>query len=193
MSTKPELKFRVGKKVSLRLLEEDDVPLLAKWINDEEVTQYVSSCLPHTIAEEIEWLSKLSSKKPNDFVFGLETAEGLLIGTMGLHRINYVDRTAGTGAMIGEKEYWGKGYGSEAKMLLLKYAFDTLNLRKICASVIAFNERSLAYQIKCGYKIEGRRKDQMFRNGQYFDEILVAVFREDWLPIWERYQKTGKV
>ncbi len=61
---------------------------------------------------------------------------------MGIHRINWKDRTATTGAVIGEKAYWDKGYGSEAKMLVLDYAFNMLNLRKICSQVLAFNKRS---------------------------------------------------
>jgi RimJ/RimL family protein N-acetyltransferase len=94
--------------------------------------------------------------------------------------------------MIGEKEYWGKGYGTEAKMLLLHYAFDTLNLRKICSSVISFNERSHKYSLKCGYKEEGRRKAQLFRDGKYWDEIQLAVFRKDWLLLWKKFQAEQK-
>jgi RimJ/RimL family protein N-acetyltransferase len=59
--------------------------------------------------------------------------------------------------------------------------------------VYAFNKRSLRYNLKCGYKVEGVRKKQIFRNGKYHDEILIAVFKEDWLPIWERYQNSIKI
>lgn len=192
METKPELIFRKGKRVSLRIFTEDDAPTLAKWMNDPEVNIYTNQHLPRTTEFEVGWVKKLEDR-PNDFIFGLEINDGTLIGMMGLHDINRIHGTATTGAIMGEKEYWGKGYGSEAKMLLLKYAFDTLNIRKICATVFSFNERSLRYQEKCGYKIEGSRKDQFFKNGQYGDEVLMAVYREDWLPVWENYQKTGRV
>jgi RimJ/RimL family protein N-acetyltransferase len=192
MKSKPELTFRVGNRVRLRLPHEDDLQLLTTWMNDPEVTQYILHYIPQTMDSEREWLKKLHPT-PNDFVFGIETEDETLIGLMGLHHVHYIHGTANTGAFIGDKTYWGKGYGSEAKMLLLKYAFDTLGLRKICASVIAFNGRSQRYQEKCGYKVEGVRKAQLFKNGQYWDEVLFACFREDWLPVWEHYQETGEI
>ncbi len=193
MKNKPELTFREGTRVRLRIITEDDAPTLATWMNDPETTQYITRFLPVTIAAQREWIEKLYKTNDN-FVFGLETTEGdTLIGTMGIHSVKYQHGTATTGAVIGNKEYLGKGYGSEAKMLLLKYAFDTLGLRKIGAVVYSFNERSLAYQKKCGYKVEGVLKNQHFINGQFCDEVLLAVYREDWLPIWEQYLKTGRV
>ncbi len=83
----------------------------------------------------------------------------------------------------------GQGYGTEAKMLLLDYAFNTLNLRKVCSTVLAFNGRSQRYNEKCGYVVEGVQKAQVFRDGSYHDLILMAVFRDDWLPVWREYQK----
>lgn len=193
MKNRPELTFRESKRVRLRIITEDDAPTLATWMNDPETTQYITRYLPMTTAAQREWIAKLY-KSNEDFVFGIESTEDdTLIGTMGIHGVRYQHGTATTGAVIGNKAYLGKGYGSEAKMLLLKYAFDTLGLRKICATVYAFNERSLAYQKKCGYQIEGVRKNQHFINGQYWDEVLLAVYREDWLPIWEQYLETGRV
>ena len=192
MKDRPELIFRVGKRVNLRLIHEDDVQVITGWMNDEEVTRHVSHYLPASVKSETEWIQKLEDRT-KEIIFGIETSDGQLIGLMGVHNINWRDRTASTGALIGEKEYWGKGYGSEAKMLKLKYAFDVLNLRKICSTCIAFNERALRYQQKCGYQVEGRRKNQHFADGKYWDEILLAVYREGWFPIWERYLKTGKV
>jgi RimJ/RimL family protein N-acetyltransferase len=111
---------------------------------------------------------------------------------MGIHRINWIHRYATTGAFIGEKEYWGKGYGTDAKMHLLEYAFHTLNLHKMCSSVYAFNERSVKYSLRCGYKIEGTRKQHVFRNGQYWDLIELGLLYEDWKPIWEQFNQEEK-
>jgi RimJ/RimL family protein N-acetyltransferase len=189
--TGPKLVFLKGKKVILRPLRKaTDFELCLRWINDPEINQYLVVYMPVTEKKEEEWFENLASN-PNEIVLGIETPEGRLIGTMGLHNINGKNRTAFTGALIGEKECWGKGYGTDAKMTLLHYAFNTLNLRKINSSVYAFNQRSLKYNLKCGYKIEGVRKKQIFRNGKYHDEILIAVFKDDWLPLWKKYQKTG--
>jgi RimJ/RimL family protein N-acetyltransferase len=114
---------------------------------------------------------------------------GKPIGTMGIHSINWKDRTATTGALIGEKEYWGKGYGTDAKMTLLDYAFNTLNLRKIMSRVYAFNGRSLAYSLHCGYRVEGRLLRQRYAYGRYWDEIILGLFKSQWLPYWEAYNE----
>ncbi len=186
-----KLVFLKGKKTILRPLRKaTDFELCLRWINDPEVNQYLLIHFPLTEKKEEEWFDKVAND-PNEVVLGIETLDGRLIGTMGLHRINSKDRTAMTGALIGEKEYWGKGFGTDAKMTLLDYAFNTLNLRKINSSVYAFNKRSLKYNLKCGYKIEGVRKKQIFRNGKYNDEILIAVFKENWLPVWKKYQRSA--
>lgn len=186
----PKLVFLKGKKTILRPLRKaTDLELCLRWINDPEVNQYLLIHFPLTEKKEEEWFDKVANN-PNEIVLGIETLDGKLIGTMGLHNINVKDRTAVSGTLIGEKEYWSKGFGTDAKMILLDYAFNTLNLRKINSSVYAFNKRSLKYNLKCGYKIEGVRKKQIFRNGKYHDEILIAVFKESWLPLWKKYCKT---
>ncbi len=146
---------------------------------------------PITPTGEAEWFDKI--EKSDEVHLAIETGDGVLIGTMGLHDVSWKDRVATTGALIGEKAYWGQGYGTDAKMTLLDYAFNTLNLRKICSSVLEFNERSLRYNLHCGYRVEGRRKQQHFHNGRYWDEILLGLFQEDWQPVWERYRETGSV
>jgi RimJ/RimL family protein N-acetyltransferase len=186
--------FLRGKRVYLRPPTKDDIPLLLRWMNDDDVRQYVASFLPIVEADEVEWLERLHRDKETHIVFVIVDAKhGKPIGTMGIHGISWKDRRATTGAIIGEKKYRGRGYGSEAKMLLLNYAFNSLNLRKICSHTFGFNERSMAYSKKCGYHVEGVLKDHHFKNGAYCDDINLAVFKEDWLPIWKRFQKTGKV
>lgn len=187
-TTTPGTVFLRGKKTILRPLEKKDVPLFTRWINDPDVSHYLNTCLPMTEREEEEWLENLAKKKQTDIVLGLEV-DGKLIGLMGIHGISWRDRCATTGAMIGEKEYWNKGHGTDAKMVLLNYAFNTLGLRRIASSVVAYNKRSLNYSLHCGYKIEGTRKKRFFRNGRYHDEIILAVFKKDWLPYWKKYKQ----
>ena len=178
--------FLRGKKVILRPPDKKDIPLLAKWINDPEIRCFINNFLPTTEGAERVWLEGLDKKPPTDIVLIIEVA-GKAIGSMGLHRINMKDRVATTGAIIGEKEYWGKGYGTDAKMILLDYAFNTLNLRKVMSSVKAFNRRSLSYSLHCGYCVEGRLRRQHFVDGKYYDEIMLGVFRHEWLPYWQKY------
>ncbi|MEN9912740.1 MAG: hypothetical protein RLY66_148 [Candidatus Parcubacteria bacterium] len=188
--TKPSdtVVFLKGKRVTLRPVSEKDAPMFTRWVNDPEVRRYLKRTLPITEGAEIEWIQKLSKKQDNDVVLVIEV-KGVPIGIMGIHGINWHNRTATTGALIGEKACWGKGYGTDAKMAVLDYAFNTLGLRKIISRVIAFNERSLAYSLHCGYLVEGRLKGQHFKEGKYHDEIVLGIFKEQWLPKYEAYQK----
>lgn len=183
--------FIEGKKVNLRPLPKEDVPTITRWINNPEVRGFVSAAFPQTEKQEEDWVGKLGSDDKN-IVLGIETKDGRFIGTMGIHRINWVHRTCMTGAIIGEKDYWGKGYGTDAKMHLLDYIFNVLNLHKVCSSVIAFNKRSLRYSLHCGYKVEGRKREHIFKSGKYWTLIELGLFKKEWLPIWKKYQKTGK-
>lgn len=122
---KPKLVFLKGKKVNLRPLRKStDFEPCLRWINDPEVNQYLAMYLPVSEKKEEEWFDALS-KNSNEVVLGIKTLDGKLIGVMGLHNIDSKDRTALTGALIGEREYWNKGYGTDAKMILLNYAFNT--------------------------------------------------------------------
>lgn len=189
-----EVVFLRGKKVHLRPITKGDIPLFLRWFNDEEVSRYIKIFLPLTEAGEIEWIDNMHKNQDKNIVLGIvEAKTGKLIGTMGLHNINWKDRRAMTGAVIGEKRFWGRGYGSEAKMLFLNYAFNTLNLRKICSAVLSFNERSQAYNKKCGYKTEGVLRRHVYKDGKYRDEVLMAVFKEDWLPLWKKFKKAGRL
>lgn len=184
--------FLKGKKVILRpLRKSSDLEYTLRWINDPEIRRYLTTFLPISEQKEESWFDEMLESEKN-LVFAIEIWDGIFngvfIGTIGLHQINWKDGIATSGTLIGEKEHWNAGYGTDAKMILLDYAFNTLNLRKICSSVLEFNIRSLRYNLHCGYKIEGRRKKQIFKDGKYWDEIILAVFKKDWLPFWKKYQ-----
>lgn len=184
--------FLEGRLVNLRPLSRGDALTLTRWINDPRVREFLVAIFPRNEEFEEDWIQKLGCDERN-IVLGIETKEGTLIGTMGIHEIIWRDRACTTGALLGEKEYWGKGYGTDAKMILLNYIFNTLNMRKVLSRVIAYNRRSLNYSLHCGYKIEGTKRRQLFSKGKYWDMIELGLFKEEWLPIWKRYKKTGKV
>lgn len=182
--------FLRGKKVNLRPLRKStDLEQCIIWINDPDVRRYLLIYFPTSAAEEERWFDS-HVDNDNQKIFGIETKDGRLIGVMSLNGINFKDGVATTGAYIGSKADRGKGYGVDAKMTLLNYAFNELNLRKICSEVLGFNKRSLKYNEKCGYRQEGVRRRQIFKEGKYHDEILIAVFKEKWLPLWRKWEKS---
>ena len=186
--------FLRGRKTILRpICKETDLESFLRWMNDQRVTRYLNRMFPIGAVEEAEILDNMARQNEHSISLAITTLDGTLIGSMGLHGINWKDRTATTGAAIGDPEYWGGGYGTDAKMSLLDYAFHTLNLRRIKSDVIAFNERSQRYNLRCGYKIEGVRRREKFIEGRYYDIIEFGLFKKDWLPVRRLYKKTGRV
>ena len=111
MDQKQSPAFLRGRRVILRPFGRDDLPVLTRWINDPEVREYIGPFLPKTEIAEEEWLHK-QTDNASEVILAIETVEeGRLIGSMGLHQINWKDRVAPTGAPLGEKGCWGKGDG----------------------------------------------------------------------------------
>ena len=180
--------WRKGKKTILRPVEEVDLPQFRRWVNDPENNRFILRIYPTAEADQRRWFERIHDERNQHVTVAITTHDGTLIGNMAL-RIDWINRTGSTGTIIGSKEHQGQGYGTDAKMQLLDFAFNWLQLRKVTSDVIAFNGRSLRYAEKCGYVEEGRLVKQIFREGQYHDEVILAVHREKWLPLWEAYNR----
>jgi RimJ/RimL family protein N-acetyltransferase len=177
-------------RVYLRPVEKDDLPFFRQALNNENIAKLLNRHNPITEMEQEDWFENLPKKKEANRQCAIVLKEGdALIGSIGLHNINWIDRTAETGAFIGREDLHGKGLGTEAKMLWLKYAFLTLNLRQISSRAYAFNGRSIGYSLKCGYKEVGRYPKYVFRYGEYHDLVHLMVTREDWEPLWQEFEK----
>jgi len=167
-----------GKKTRLRAIEREDIPRFVKWFNDPEVRHYLDRYLPMSTAEEEKWFEGQLEDRENK-VFAIETAEGVHIGNCGLHRIDWKNRSAELGIFIGEKEYWGQGYGSDAITALLRFAFREMNLHRIHLRVHDYNERAIRCYEKCGFRHEGTLREALFRDGRYHDILLMGILREE--------------
>lgn len=192
MATSPlsTVVFLSGKKVNLCLLNAElQLDDCVRWLNDTSLTQYLAAgSFPQYHGNENEWFENSIKNCHEKIVLAIYKKDlNEFIGIMGLEKINFINRTATTGSFIGEEENRNQGYGHDAKMILLNYAFNRLNLHKVYASAIAFNQRSIKFNQRCGYKIEGTLKQHIFANGQYYDQVLLAVFAEDFNPLWQKY------
>jgi len=171
-----------GQKVLLRPVKRSDIQYFLKWFNDPEVMQYLSFYLPMTEMAEEKWIENLGNQQ-NRAVFVIEAIEGESgkpIGSIGLDNINPKDHNATFGIAIGEKDYWSKGYGTEAARLLVNYGFEQLNLHRINSFVIGFNERSVRMHKSVGFKEEGRQREWVFKNGKYHDHVVFGILRGEW-------------
>lgn len=183
MKKKPVI-FLEGKHLYLRPVSLEDLEPITQFRNDPEVWHYLARVHPCSIQLEKEWIEKVMKEDSGSMMFAVVLKQkNKFLGTMGLGKINYIDGTAETGSMLGAKEEWNKGYAKEAKMLLLQYAFQTLNLRKVCSLAFAENKGSIKHNLNCGYQIEGVRKRHYYRDGKYHDQVQLAVFKTDWLKL----------
>jgi len=173
-----------GKSVLLRPVKRSDISYFLKWFNDPEVIQYLCLYLPMTEMSEEKYIEELGTTRAGtDARFVIEAIEGAStkpIGNCGLHKICPKDHNATFGIVIGEKDYWNKGHGTEATRLLIDYGFQQLNLHRISSAAFAFNERSIKLHKKVGFREEGRLRQAMFKNGQYHDELQFGILREEW-------------
>jgi [ribosomal protein S5]-alanine N-acetyltransferase len=171
--------FLIGSKVYLRPVEAEDAAIVVPWFNDPDVTRLLLRYRPLTLAEEIEFLQRMRSSE-TDLVLGIALCEtDALIGMTGLHHIEARNRHASFGISIGEKQHWGKGYGTEATGLVIRHAFQTLNLNRLWLHVYEYNTRAIRVYEKLGFRMEGRLRQDTFREGRYWDTLVMGVLREE--------------
>ena len=173
-----------GERVLLRPVKRSDISYFLKWFNDPEILQYVGLHLPMTEMSEEKFIEDLGTTRArSDVVLVIEAIEGdstKPIGSCGLHNISPKDHNALFGIVIGEKDYWSKGYGTEAARLLIDYGFQQLNLHRISSGALAFNDRSIKLHKKLCFREEGRLRQAMFKNGQYHDHVQFGLLRTEW-------------
>lgn len=182
-----------GYKVKLVALDErKHLENFFRWMNDVEVTQYVLAEPPMHYGRETEWFKKVGSSE-TDIHFAIEMLDGVHIGVTALHDIKWQAGTCVSGTMIGSKEHWGKGLGTDAKMVLLDWAFHMRSLRRVTSRVISFNERSMKTQQRCGYVSEGVLRKEVLKRGTLYDLHLLGVLAHEWEPLWQKYVLTGSL
>jgi RimJ/RimL family protein N-acetyltransferase len=177
---KSSLMFLFGERVNLRILTEEDARILQEIVHSELARINTMQREPKTLEQEIGFIkNSVGGKYPTNLAFGIHHKEDdKLIGTMGIGGIDWISRAGTSGSLIGYQDYIGKGFGSEAKMLLLDYVFNVLNLRVIYSEVIEYNNRSNGSLQKCGYEEIYRIPKKHFRGGDYFDSIGYQCTRE---------------
>ncbi|HEY6210763.1 MAG TPA: GNAT family protein [Vicinamibacterales bacterium] len=170
-----------GKKVTLRAIEEEDLPTLHRWSNDPDIWYQLGGWHFPSSKDYIDnWFRGLKNDQLNQR-FAVEAPEVGLIGTSNIVEIDWKNNHAFHGMMLGDKEIRGKGYGVDTIMATMRYAFEELHLERLDGSMIEYNEISLnIYLKKCGWKEEGRQRGWYFRKNRYWDKIVVGVTRQDY-------------
>lgn len=171
-----------GQKVILRALKREDLPRQWTFNNDIEVEILGGGdppepqTLPRLEAEFDQSVQRGGRDGTN---FAIE-ADGKYIGSCGLFHFDDIAHTCELGIGIGDSGYWGRGYGRDAVLTLLRYAFRQRNLHKVWLTVNATNERAIRSYTSCGFVEEGRMRQHVWSDGRYVDLVYMGLLRSDW-------------
>jgi RimJ/RimL family protein N-acetyltransferase len=171
-----------GERIMLREYQKEDLESIRQWVNEPEVVDNLSDIFlyPHTLNQTENFLnSKLNDSNTTGFVIA-DSKTGEYIGQIDLIEIDWKNRCAILGVVIGDAAKRGKGYGTEAILLLEDFAFNRLNLNKLELNVHDYNTRAYRCYLKCGFKEEGRFREKFFIGGQYTDMIAMGILKREY-------------
>lgn len=159
--------------------KEEYVELYKNWFNDLEVNQFTSSLgAVFTKEEEEDWYEAQAENEEITFTIH-HLLDDKPIGNCGLHNINRGPDHAEMGIVLGEKDYWNRGLGTEAVRLITDYGFTALSLHGISLWVKSYNKRAIRVYEKVGYQESGRMRDYYKVDGEYYDQVLMDVLHEE--------------
>ena len=155
---------------------EKHIPIYYEWRNDESVAIYDQSEFfrPRSYEEIETWATRLVEG------YTYIAYEGdTPIGTIALMNVDFRNRHAELAIVIGNKNYWSKGYGTQMMKKLLEMAFEGLNLNRVYLHVFSFNKRAINLYKKFGFKHEGTMRNMLYRNGKYHDTYIYGLHKQE--------------
>jgi RimJ/RimL family protein N-acetyltransferase len=168
-----------GEHVILRAFERDDAERCYRWMNDPNIVRTLKTRYPIAFQNEIEWLEGAMHASVTERHFAIERKDDRThIGNASIHEIEWVSRTAAFGLFIGEPSAWNRGFGGDAIRTLVRFAFDEMNLRKLRIDVFDYNDRAKHVLETQGFVVEGRLRQEFYREGTYHDIVVFSVFRD---------------
>ncbi len=175
-----------GERIRLTALNaETDAQIWAGWSRDSVYGRLLDTDPPRPwtsgrVKSEIE----KAEIKNDAYLFAIRTlTEDKLIGFIQLDGIQWPHGNSFVAIGIGERDFWGKGYGTDAMREILRFAFDELNLYRVSLDVFEYNQRAVQSYKKAGFVEEGRMRKFIHRDGQRWDMIFMGIIREEWEAI----------
>lgn len=162
-----------GAKIVLGPLSKDVLPTITRWINDFSALRTLGAARPgpSTLEFEEAWYDRVTGKSDDVTFLIRERLTNEPIGTAAFHAIDFRNRAAVFGIMIGESSARGHGYGTEATSLMLDYGFNVLGLHSISLTVAAFNVAGQHAYRKAGFRECGRLRERLWLAGKMWDQI----------------------
>lgn len=175
-------------RIYLRALEPNDYLTSVKWRNDDEISNLVGGPKYFVSSEkEKEWVHNAIFDNSKIVLAICIKGSNKYIGNIMLQDIDYVNRCGHVPVLIGDKTEWNKGYATEARMLMLDYAFHHKGLERIVAYVLESNVASLKMHEKCGYKVEGVLRHSVYKNGKFHNQVILSILREEFEVAYQAY------
>ena len=169
-----------GELVSLGPIRREHIPHYVRWVNDFGTTRFLGiRPIPLTLEQEIAWFEQAATNDAQPLFTIYERATGRAIGNCGLHEVDHRNRRAEVGIMIGEPDARGRGYGTEAMMLLLDFAFTVLGMHSVMLLVYEYNYPARRSYEKAGFREIGRRRESRWFNGRFWDEIHMDILASE--------------
>lgn len=157
-----------GQFTILKNLQEDEKQQIHNWNTDPEVCAY----------REIN----ADTTKLQDLSFSIhDKGSGKLIGDIGISSVNPKNKHAEIGLSIGDKSFWGKGYGTDVVKAVLAFCFDKLNLNKVYLDVWEENQRAIKCYLRCGFRNDGMLRQHVWKDGKYHNKIIMSILKDEWL------------
>jgi len=170
-----------GSQVRLRRHIPENLERFRSWYADPEIARLARYQEAPMRQEEIERFFAARVVGPDAMAMAIhERSSDRLVGTCAFSQLDGDNGSALYHITIGEKDAWGHGFGSEATQLMLDHAFGVLGLHRIALFVFEFNERAIRAYRRCGFVVEGRSRESIFRDGRWWDEIAMSVLESDW-------------
>jgi RimJ/RimL family protein N-acetyltransferase len=175
----------IGEKVRLTQVEREDLPHFTEWFSKDIALRRlldVEGIYPARLADEERWFeSVVQEGQGHEYVFAIRTlADDHLIGDCDIRNFNWQARHCIIGISVGDPTYRGGGFGSDAVRLLLRFGFLELNMNRIALETYSYNERAIASYLKVGFLEEGRMRQFVRRDGQYYDSLYMSILRREW-------------
>lgn len=177
-----------GERIRLEPPRPEYLPAYFRWFADMEVTRYLLFRYPLSDKGEAEWLEQTAKDQSNVLWAIVARTSGRLVGNTALEKINWRDRRAESGIVIGEKDEWGKGYAGEAMRLRTGYAFRELGLETVTTRVVLANQASRRGLERAGYRQAGVLRHHYFVDGRWHDAWVGEILKDE----WEATQETNR-
>lgn len=171
-----------GERITLSLVETEDLPYIVEWRNQCGIRRQFFDKTLISHSGQTVWYEHYLRDNTRQLFIAKQRSDGSRVGMIGLSSIDIAHHKAEVGStIIGSRQAWGQGLGSEMVRIVLEYAFSDLNMNRLYAYALQHNAGSIRVKEKCGFRVEGVLRGAHCENGTFSDIVIMGVLRREWL------------